>query len=105
MYALRFGSIPVVRATGGLADTVQHFEPASGRGNGSVFEHADAQGLAWGIGEACRWYADGPTWTRLVANAMAADFSWDRQAPQYVAAYGRLCGSGFSRDPSAKSRD
>jgi starch synthase len=90
MYALRFGSIPVVRATGGLADTVQHFEPASGRGNGSVFEHADAQGLAWGIGEACRWYADGPTWTRLVANAMAADFSWDRQAPQYVAAYGRL---------------
>ena len=90
MYALRFGSIPVVRATGGLADTVQHFDPASGRGNGSVFEHADTQGLAWGIAEACRWFADEPTWARLGANAMACDFSWDRQVPEYVAAYERL---------------
>ncbi|HEY7670631.1 MAG TPA: glycogen/starch synthase [Gammaproteobacteria bacterium] len=90
MYALRFGSIPVVRATGGLADTVQHFDPASGRGNGSVFEHADTQSLAWGIEEACRWFADAPTWARVVANAMAADFSWDRQVPEYVAAYRRL---------------
>jgi starch synthase len=90
MYALRFGSVPVVRATGGLADTVQHFDPASGRGNGSVFEDADPQGLAWGILEACRWYADAPTWTRLVANAMAADFSWDNQVGHYAAAYARL---------------
>jgi starch synthase len=90
MYALRFGSIPVVRKTGGLADTVQHFDPATGRGNGSVFEDADPQGLAWGIGEACRWFADAPTWTRVVANAMEADFSWDNQAPEYAAAYRRL---------------
>ena len=90
MYALRYGSIPVVRKTGGLADTVQHFDAASGRGNGSVFEHADAQGLAWGIGEALRWYADAPTWSRVVANAMDADFSWDRQVPEYVRAYERL---------------
>lgn len=90
MYALRFGSIPVVRATGGLADTVQHFDPASGRGNGSVFEHADVQGLAWGIHEACRWFAHAPTWARVVANAMAADFSWDHQVPEYTAAYARL---------------
>ena len=90
MYALRFGSIPVVRATGGLADTVQHFDPATGQGNGSVFEHADPQGLAWGIAEACRWFADTPTWARVVANAMAADFSWDHQVPEYVAAYARV---------------
>jgi starch synthase len=90
MYALRFGSIPVVRKTGGLADTVQHFDPASGRGNGSVFEDADPQGLAWGIDEACRWFADPSTWTRVVANAMAADFSWDNQVGHYVAAYSRL---------------
>jgi starch synthase len=89
MYALRYGSIPVVRATGGLADTVQHFDPGSGRGNGSVFEHADAHGLAWGIAEACRWFADAPTWAKVVANAMAADFSWDHQVPEYVAAYKR----------------
>jgi starch synthase len=90
MYALRFGSIPVVRATGGLADTVRHFDPASSRGNGAVFEHADPQGLRWGITEALRWFADKPVWARLVANAMAADFSWDRQVPEYVAAYERL---------------
>jgi starch synthase len=90
MYALRFGSIPVVRATGGLADTVQHFDPASGRGNGSVFEHADVPGLAWGIDEACRWFADESVWAKAMANAMAADFSWDHQVPEYVAAYERL---------------
>jgi glycogen synthase len=55
-----------------------------------VFEHADPQGLAWGIAEACRWFADTPTWARVVANAMAADFSWDHQVPEYVAAYARV---------------
>jgi glycogen synthase len=55
-----------------------------------VFQHADAPGLAWGIAEACRWFADEPTWARVVANAMAADFSWDHQVPEYVAAYTRL---------------
>jgi starch synthase len=69
---------------------VQHFDPASGRGNGSVFEHADPQGLAWGIGEALRWFADERAWSRIVANAMEADFSWDHQVPEYAAAYARL---------------
>jgi starch synthase len=90
LYALRFGTIPVVRATGGLADTVQHFDPAGGTGNGSVFEDADAQGLIWGVEQALGWYASPAAWARVVANAMAADFSWRRQVGQYVAAYKRL---------------
>ena len=49
MYALRYGTIPVVRATGGLADTIRHFDPATGLGNGSVFRDADIGGLLWGI--------------------------------------------------------
>ena len=48
MYALRYGTIPVVRATGGLADTIQHFDPATGSGNGSVFRDADRARFALG---------------------------------------------------------
>jgi len=87
MYALRYGSIPVVRATGGLADTIQHFDAATGVGNGSVFRDADSQGVSWGIRTALGWYADRDTWSRLMRNAMAADFSWPLQVPHYEELY------------------
>lgn len=87
MYALRYGSIPVVRATGGLADTIRHFDPSTGLGNGSVFNDADPQGVSWGVRTALRWYADPDLWSQLVRNAMAADFSWPRQIPHYEELY------------------
>jgi len=87
MYALRYGSIPVVRATGGLADTIRHFDPATGVGNGSVFRDAHPQGVSWGIRTALGWYADGDVWARVVRNAMANDFSWPRQVPHYEELY------------------
>lgn len=90
MYALRYGTIPVVRATGGLADTIGHFDPATGEGNGSVFEHADVEGLIWGLTTALGWHASPDTWTRLIDNAMRADFSWARQAEPYEALYREL---------------
>jgi starch synthase len=90
MYALRFGTIPVVRATGGLADTIKHFDAGRGTGNGSVFEHADPAGLAWGIGQALAWYADRQVWSGLMRNAMAEDFSWQRRVGEYVAMYERV---------------
>jgi starch synthase len=90
MYALRYGTIPVVRATGGLADTVQHFDPATGRGTGSVFRDADPGGLLWGVRTALAWHADARAWRQLVANAMAADFSWHVQARPYEALYRKL---------------
>lgn len=90
MYALRYGTIPVVRATGGLADTIQHFDPATGVGNGSVFRDADIGGLLWGIRSALAWFDDPPAWARLIANAMAADFSWRKQAEPYEALYRSL---------------
>jgi starch synthase len=92
MYALRYGTIPVVRATGGLADTIEHFDPATGAGNGARFEHADAQGLLWGLNTALGWYAEPQYWQRLMQNAMQADFSWERQAKPYEALYERLVG-------------
>jgi starch synthase len=90
MYALRYGSIPVVRATGGLADTIQHFDAASGVGNGSVFNDADPQGVSWGVRTALGWYADEDNWSQLVRNAMAADFSWPQQIPHYEELYRSL---------------
>jgi starch synthase len=90
MYALRYGTIPVVRATGGLADTIRHFDAATGLGNGSVFRDADPQGVLWGIGTALAWFADGDLWPQLIQNAMAADFSWPRHIPPYEELYRSL---------------
>jgi starch synthase len=87
MYALRYGTIPVVRATGGLADTIRHFDPATGAGNGSVFRDADLGGLLWGIRSALAWFDDPSAWTRVIANAMAADFSWRNQTEPYETLY------------------
>jgi starch synthase len=90
MYALRYGTIPVVRATGGLADTIQHFDPQTGAGNGSVFRDADAGGLLWGIRCALAWFDEPEAWSRVIANAMAADFSWRKQVRPYETLYRRL---------------
>ena len=90
MYALRYGTIPVVRATGGLADTIRHFDAATGIGNGSVFLDADPQGVLWGARTALSWFDDGAAWAHLVRNAMAADFSWPKQVPQYEELYRSL---------------
>jgi starch synthase len=90
MYALRYGTIPVVRATGGLADTIQHFDEATGTGNGSVFRDADPQGVLWGVRTALAWFDDRSAWSQLIRNAMAADFSWPQQVPHYEELYRSL---------------
>jgi starch synthase len=90
MYALRYGTIPVVRATGGLADTIRHFDAATGTGNGSVFRDADPQGVLWGVRTALSWFDDRAAWSHLIDNAMAADFSWPRQVPHYEELYRSL---------------
>jgi starch synthase len=90
MYALRYGTIPVVRSTGGLADTIEHFDAATGHGNGSIFRDADPQGVLWGVRTALAWFDDPAAWAHLVGNAMAADFSWPKQVPQYEELYRSL---------------
>ncbi|TDI37259.1 MAG: glycogen synthase [Acidobacteria bacterium] len=90
MYSLKYGTAPIVRKTGGLADSVKLFDPATGEGTGIVFEHFTADGLRWALGTALELYRDRPSWRRLVANGMAQDFSWERQAEAYVAIYRRL---------------
>ena len=89
MYSLRYGPPPIVRATGGLVDTVEPWEPATGSGTGFRFDHADSTGLLWAIDQALAAWADREAWGRLVRNGMARDFSWERSARQYEAVYDR----------------
>ena len=89
MYSLRYGTIPIVRNTGGLADSVRHFDPGTGEGTGCVFNDYDTAAVNWAIGTTLSWYADAPLWDRLVQNAMAQDFSWSRQVAEYEALYRR----------------
>jgi len=87
MNSMRYGTIPVVRSTGGLADTVQEFDPITGRGNGFVFSDYTAAALLSAVERALATYADPSAQARLIANAMAADFTWARSAREYVALY------------------
>ncbi|MGA2564215.1 MAG: glycogen synthase [Steroidobacteraceae bacterium] len=92
MYSLRYGTVPIVRRTGGLADSVQQFDAASGQGTGVVFNDYDAGAVMWAVGTGLDLYARPALWQRLVHNAMAADFSWQRSVELYIAAYERLLG-------------
>jgi starch synthase len=94
LYALRYGTIPVVRRTGGLADTVHTFDPATGTGNGSVFDAPEPEALTAAIRLALEWYAEPRAWSALLANAMKADFSWAHQAGEYEALYASLAARG-----------
>jgi len=76
-----------VRRTGGLADSVRMFDAASGRGTGIVFNDFDAPAMAWALTRALTLYADTSAFARLVQNGMARDFSWERQAQEYLGLY------------------
>jgi starch synthase len=83
MYSLKYGTVPIVRRTGGLADSVSHFDPASGRGTGIVFNDYDPGGVRWALATAIEWFGWPTVWRRLVLNGMREDFSWDRQILEY----------------------
>jgi starch synthase len=89
MYALRYGTVPIVRSTGGLVDTVEPWDPSTREGTGFRFDHADGTGLMWAIDQALEAHRDRPAWERLMGNGMAKDFSWERSAREYVDLYDR----------------
>jgi starch synthase len=94
MYSLRYGTIPIVRNTGGLADSVEHFDPATGRGTGCIFNDYDAPAVRWALDTVLGWYADSESWQTLIRNAMAKDFSWQHQIVQYESLYAGMLGLG-----------
>ncbi len=90
MYSLRYGTVPIVRRTGGLADSVQHYDPQSGQGTGIVFNDFNSEALEWALNMALDLYAEPAQWQRMVRNGMAMDFSWEKQGEKYVEIYRRL---------------
>ncbi|MCA8944070.1 MAG: glycogen synthase GlgA [Planctomycetes bacterium] len=90
MYSLKYGTAPIVRRTGGLADTVVPFNPRTGEGTGFVFERFDVDELHREMRRALEVWQDRNAWARLVQNGMAQDFSWQRQGPRYENLYSGL---------------
>jgi starch synthase len=87
LYSMKYGTIPVVRATGGLKDSVEEFDRLLGTGTGFLFEAYEGKAFLGAIGRALAAFGNKNEWTRLVANAMAKDHSWGRSAREYVELY------------------
>jgi starch synthase len=87
MYSLRYGTVPVVRATGGLYDTVRNFDPVTGSGTGFTFDDYTPQALLDTLQWALSVYEDQPMWRRIQQAGMTQDFSWDASAREYVGVY------------------
>ncbi len=87
MEAMKFGCIPIVRKTGGLADTVDDFRPKEGEGDGFVFEHFDPWSLFKTIIRAKTVFDFKDAWESLIIRAMKKDFSWKKSAQKYLAVF------------------
>ncbi len=87
MYSLRYGTVPVVRAVGGLADTVREFDPIMREGNGFTFERFDPHDMVQTLRRALAFHRQPELWRALQRNGMAADFSWRVSADGYDALY------------------
>lgn len=89
MYSLRYGTVPIVRATGGLYDTVQDVDPATGEGTGFTFDEYSPGALLATLRRALDMYQDRAQWRRIQTAGMQQDFSWDGSARKYAAVYER----------------
>jgi starch synthase len=90
MYALKYGTVPVVRATGGLRDTVSEYNPEAGTGNGFVFTEYAPDAMVTALERAVKAFTEGTHWRRLMGNCFRANFSWDRAAREYLEWFERL---------------
>jgi len=87
LYSMAYGTLPIVRATGGLADTVQPWSPSARRGTGIVFQHADVAGIEWALEQALALYARPADYAAAQNQAMREEFSWAKSAQAHVACY------------------
>jgi starch synthase len=87
MYALKYGTVPVVRATGGLEDTIVSFDPETGEGNGFKFGPYSPAAFMGAVKQAVEAYHDSSKWNALMMKGMKEDFSWDRSAQRYLELY------------------
>lgn len=90
MISMRYGTIPVARATGGLEDTITHYRGNTEEATGFLFKHKYPSAFANGLLRALNTYKNKPVWARLQQNGMNRDFSWQRSAEAYVEVYKSL---------------
>lgn len=87
MYSQRYGTIPIVRKTGGLADTVIDNQAIEANGTGIMFEHDNAEDLYQAIVRGLDLYKNKQVWETLQKNSMSQNFSWEKSAQQYLKLY------------------
>jgi starch synthase len=87
LYSLKYGTVPIVRETGGLADTIENCNPGKHTGTGFVFKNYDSRELLNTIKFAAEVYKNKAAWTKLVKRGMLKDFSWDNSAGKYIQLY------------------
>jgi starch synthase len=102
LIALRYGTVPVVRRTGGLTDTVTEFDPARRTGTGFLFDEFSADALLDAVRRAVAAFRRPENWSVLVRNAMTEDFSWDASAREYAQLYKKVLRPQGAR-PSRRS--
>ncbi len=91
IFAMRYGTVPIVRQTGGLADTVTQFNPKTNEGTGFMFKDYDANGMMWAINQALDVYNNNKSgFAQIVKNGMGLDFSWQKSAAKYLELYEQL---------------
>jgi starch synthase len=89
IYSLKYGTVPIVRATGGLDDTIESWDPRSGKGTGFKFSEYNSEILLATIRQALHGFRDRGSWQTLMRNGMMKDFSWNTSAREYVRIYER----------------
>ncbi|HLY98330.1 MAG TPA: glycogen synthase GlgA [Candidatus Angelobacter sp.] len=106
MYSLKYGTVPIVRATGGLDDTVEHWNPGTGKGAGFKFNSYSGSALLAAVQEALHVFEDQPSWKKLMLNGMSKDFSWSSSAKEYVKVYERVAlkAAATREKPSSAAR-
>ena len=90
MIASRYGTVPIVRETGGLYDTIKPYNRYDGTGNGFSFSNYNAHEMMSVVRMAEELFCDRRAWNRLVRRVMAVDFSWDVSAAKYIELYKSL---------------
>jgi starch synthase len=89
MYSLRYGTVPLVRATGGLEDTIEDYNPKTGKGTGFKFQSYSSRDFLQTVRKALAVYRDRKKWKGLMIRGMKTDFSWQRAAREYMNLYGK----------------
>ncbi len=94
LIALQYGSIPIVRETGGLYDTVRSYQEEEGTGNGFTFSAFNAHDLKFTIERALSFYRQKDVWKSIMKTAMNADYSWEQSAKEYQRIFEHVTRSG-----------